>query len=319
VLLWLTRLLKQGTRKHVLALVGLAAFVVLAGGIAFALAEKVSIWIGWYWAITTATTVGYGDVTPKTGAGHVVAVIVMLSTIPLLGAVFALWSGAAAVARLRRLMHMGRAFPEGRFRILAGMHPVVPAMLGDLAASGVDVVVVADVDPTTVPSEAHLVRGDPTSVHALRAAHPERAEHALVTGQDDGDVLISVVLLRECAPELPMTALVQSRAAAEAIKELGVEVTLSADDLLSHTLAKVLEAPHAGALLVELLGSEQHRLDELEATSDMTGHPLSELRDARDDLVLGLVHEGRVILGIGEDPVVAGGDYLLVARPATKG
>jgi hypothetical protein len=34
-------------------------------------------------------------------------------------------------------------------------------------------------------------------------------------------------------------------------------------------------------------------------------------------LVLGLVHEGRLALGIGEDPVVTSGDQLLIAEPVT--
>ena len=31
--------------------------------------------------------------------------------------------------------------------------------------------------------------------------------------------------------------------------------------------------------------------------------------------MLGLVHDGRFVLGIGEDPVIAAGDQLLVAEP----
>ncbi len=310
--------LGQGTRKRAFGLMGVVAFIVLAGGVAFALVEHRSIWIGWYWAVTTATTVGYGDVTPHTLAGHVIAVVVMLSAIPLLGAVFAMWSGAAAAARLRRLMHMGRSFPPGRFRIVVGMHAVVPAMLDELVRLGEDVVLVADIDPAGVPAEVHLVRGDPTTLHALRTARPERAAHALVTGESDGDVLVSAVLLRQCAPGLELTALVHARAAAEALRDLGVAVTISADDLLSHTLAKVLESPHAGTLLVELLDSERHRLDELTVTQEMVGRALSSLRDERDDLVLGLVHDERVSLGIGEDPTVAAGDRLLVARPTAS-
>jgi voltage-gated potassium channel len=320
VLLWLVRFVREGpgSRRHALALIALVTAVVVAGGIAFSLAENISIWDGWYWAVVTATTVGYGDVTPKTSAGHVIAVVVMLSTIPLLGAVFAMWSGAAAAARVRRLLHMGRAFPEGPFRLVVGMHPVVPAMLDELVATGHDVVLVADVDPANVPAEVHHVKGDPTVMQTLRSARPDRAEHALVTGTADGDVLVEVVLLRQCARSLPMAALVHAKAAAEAMKDLGVEVTISTDDLLAHTLAKTLEAPHAGQLLVELLDSERHFLDELEASADMSGRHLSELRAQRDDLVLGLVHGDRVSLGIGEDPVVAAGDRLLVARPTSS-
>lgn len=315
MLFWIRQFLSRGTRKHAFALIGLVGGIILVGGIAFALAENVSIPIGLYWAVTTATTVGYGDVTPKTTAGHVIAVVVMLTTIPLLGAVFALWSGAAAAARLRRLLHMGRAFPAGRFRLVVGMHPTVPAMLEELVRTGHDVVLVADVDPATVSDEVHLVRGDPTSAHALRSARPDKAEHALVTGTSDGDVVVAVVLLREAAKDLAITALVQSGAAAEALRDLGVDVTVSVDVLVSHTLAKVLEAPHAGALLVELLDSEHHCLDEVTVDASKGGRPLSEIRGERDDLVLGLVHDDKVTLGIGEDPVVVTGDRILVARP----
>ncbi|MHB1987249.1 MAG: potassium channel family protein [Acidimicrobiales bacterium] len=318
VLFWIWRFVGHGTRRHAAGLVLVAIAIVIAGGVAFAIAEHISVWLGLYWAVTTATTVGYGDVTPKTTPGHVIAVVVMLSTIPLIGAVFAIWSGAAAAARMRRLMHMGRSFPQGDFRIVVGMHPVVPAMLDELADTGNSVVLVADVDPATVRDDVHLVRGDPSSAHALHAARPEHAGHALITGETDGEVLIAAVLLRERAPKLAMTALVHSRAAAEALRDLGVRETISADDLLSHTLAKVLETPHAGTLIVTLLGSEQHRLEELEATSEMTGRPLSSLRSERDDLVLGLVHEDDVSLGIGEDPVVSAGDRLLVARPTSS-
>lgn len=53
---------------------------VLAGGAAFAAIEtghELSSWDGAWWAITTVTTVGYGDVIPETEAGRVIAILVM--------------------------------------------------------------------------------------------------------------------------------------------------------------------------------------------------------------------------------------------------
>lgn len=62
----------------------LALLTVLGGGAAFAAVEKaqrLSAWDGVWWAITTVTTVGYGDTYPQTDAGKVIAIVVMFAGI----------------------------------------------------------------------------------------------------------------------------------------------------------------------------------------------------------------------------------------------
>ena len=305
-------------RRHVAILLAAAIACTLAGAAIFAVTQHYPLTTGIYWAITTATTVGYGDVLPRNAVGRVVASAVMLTTIPLLASVFALVTGAAAAAGVRRILAMGHRFPEGAYRIVIGMNPTVPAILDELALAGDPIVLVADVDPASVRAEVHVIRGDPTQHGVIRSARPEGAQQALIMGTSDGDVLVSAVLLRKLAPNLPVIALVRAPAVREALRELGVEQTISADELIAHTLAKSLEAPHAGDMLSQLVEANSHSLAEVEADAATVGKPLSAVRDERSGLVLGLVHDGKFQLGIGEDPVVASGDRLLIAEPLHK-
>jgi voltage-gated potassium channel len=314
----LVRVFNGRHRRHIVLLLCTAVGCVLVGGVLFAATQHLPVTTGWYWAITTATTVGYGDVTPHNASGRVVASAVMLTTIPLLASVFALVTGEAAAAGIRRVLSMSSRLPEGDYRLVVGMSPAVPAILDTLIAAGVAVVLAADVDPATVHSKVHVVRGDPTKPGTIRAARPEGARQAFITGTGDGDVLVCAVMLRKQAPDLPIVALVGSQAVREALRELGVQQTLSPQELIASTLAKSLEAPHAGDMLAQLVESNGHKLTEVEAEPSAVGKLLSAIRDERSGLVLGLVHAGRFTLGIEEDPVIAAGDSLLIAQAMPK-
>jgi hypothetical protein len=94
---------------------------------------------------------------------------------------------------------------------------------------------------------------------------------------------------------------------------------VSGDELISRTLAAALETPHAGELIATLVESGQDMLTEIDPSDASIGRALSAIRDERGGLVLGLVHEGGFTIGIGEDPVVAAGDTLLIAEAPPAG
>jgi voltage-gated potassium channel len=76
-----------------------ALLVVLGGGAAFAAVEDGwSTWDGVWWAVTTMTTVGYGDISPETDAGRVLGIAVMLVGIGFV----ALLTGAVAERFLKQ-------------------------------------------------------------------------------------------------------------------------------------------------------------------------------------------------------------------------
>ena len=109
-------------RHHRRALITIAAALALdaIGGLAFAAAEHLSATLGLYWALSTATTVGYGDIVPRATAGHLISVVVMLTVIPLFAATFSLVTSglttthvhAEGAAARRRLDHIIKHHPD---------------------------------------------------------------------------------------------------------------------------------------------------------------------------------------------------------------
>ena len=313
--LFLVRLLTIRPHRHAFVLIGAAVFFIVIGGAAFAATQHLPVTTGWYWAITTATTVGYGDVTPKNASGRIVASLVMLTTIPLLAGAFAVITGSAVTRGVRRLLDIAARFPEGSYVLVLGMHPAIPVVLKELQHAGEAVVLVADVDPSNVPHQVYLIKGDPTSEGVLARGRPEGASRILIASENDGDVLVAAVMVRQEAPGVPVTALVSSSRLIPALKDLGVLQVLSPDDLTGHTVAKGLEAPHAGEVLMHLVRSDGHRLVEHEVEPDEPPRLLSAVRESRRELVLGVVRGSFVSLGVADDPEVRPGDLLLLVEP----
>ena len=312
-------LLARAKRSQSGALVGVAAVMVLAGALAFSMTQHVGYGTALYWAITTATTVGYGDVTPHNTAGRVVAVAVMLTAIPLFGAAFAFLSASLTSARLAKLLHVRESAPKGDFVAIYGMHSAVRRLVMEVCAAGDRVVVVAEGELGHLPSGVSVIHGDPTLEPVLIQSEPARASRLLVAVEDDKDALLIAVMLRHLAPDVPIIAVAGSARIAAALSDLGVSTTLSVEDLLGHTLAKSIETPHAGDLLLEMVGSPDLFFQELAVTGEAVGKPLSAVRSEEQGLVLGAVRSGRVDMGLGADPILEAGDLLLLLRRSKAG
>jgi voltage-gated potassium channel len=97
----------------------LTLLTVLAGGTAYSAVEQgqdPDSWDGVWWAVTTVTTVGYGDSYPETSAGRGIALIVMF-----VGIGFIAVLTAAAAERFMR----GREAEQQRDELIARLDEIV--------------------------------------------------------------------------------------------------------------------------------------------------------------------------------------------------
>jgi voltage-gated potassium channel len=310
-----SRMMKGLRRYRVRVLIMLAVAIVLLGAAAFSLTQHVSYGLALYWSVTTATTVGYGDVTPHNTAGRIVACLVMITTIPTVGAVFALVAGATVISHIRRFFGMDNAIPSEPHTVIYGTNPVLGRVTEELTRSGDTVVLVASERPTSLDEDHHFLAGDPTDEQVVRRSHPEHAQRALIAADTDADTLVTAVHVRALAPDLEIYALSQSPNVASALEDLGITHTLASDELVGHTLAKSLETPQAGDMLLSLLDGPDYKLSQSRVAQGLIGKPLSAARGQADILVLGLVRAGQVQLGVADDPVLAAEDMLITVAP----
>lgn len=312
IFLFFSRVFATARHYRVVALLATALLIVLVGAGLFALSQGISYAAGLYWAITTATTVGYGDVTPHNVFGRVIASIVMLTTIPIVGAVFAMVAGASAVVYVRRILGMESHLPAEPYTIIFGLHPIVPQVVLELARAGDPTVLVAHTRPPGLPDSVELVAGDPTDDEVIARSQPDRANRALIACIHEADTLVVAVALHSLAPNLRVYALTQSRRVARALTELGITHTLAGDELLGHTIAKSLETPEAGDLMLQLVEATGYCLEEQIVDESLAAQSLSRARATPGRLVLGIARDGQVDLGVGDDPTLAAGDRLIV-------
>jgi voltage-gated potassium channel len=314
----IVRFARRMTRFKEIVLLATALGILVLGAALFALTQHVSIGLAMYWAVTTATTVGYGDVLPHNTAGRIIASCVMLTTIPLVGAVFALVAGASVAGHIRRFLEMEDRLPEGPHTAVYGSHPTIARALAELVRSGNPVVLVAETKPPALSEKVYFLAGDPTDDAVIRRSQPERADRVLIACENDADTLVVAVSIHSLAPVAEVYALTQSARVAAALTDLGVKHTLSTDELIGHTLAKSLETPQAGNVLLAMLDTTDYRMIEIAVDPSAVSQPLSKARGLSDALVLGFCRDGKIELGVSDDPILTADDRLIVLSSSSK-
>lgn len=102
--------------KTALLTIAIATWLDFIAAMLFVIVEHVTILNGIYWAVTTATTVGYGDVTPHTFLGHLLAIFVMLTIVPLFAAAYSIFTSGLTATHVQRSEKRIKAHIEDRLK-----------------------------------------------------------------------------------------------------------------------------------------------------------------------------------------------------------
>ena len=164
-----------------------------------------------YWLITTITTVGYGDYTPLSTKGKVLALSVMILGVTLLAFILTQITQRIVSANLGNIFGVNRMKKKVDY-ILCGWNSVSEAALNEIDSDRHEVVVI---DPASRPDLAKLttiqyIRGDPKSEDVLMKANIKNASNVVLAMDRDSDVLLAIHVIRELNPFIHLVAKINS-------------------------------------------------------------------------------------------------------------
>jgi len=187
-----------------------------------------------YFTVVTASTVGYGDITPDSTIGELFAVSVLVvgvtSFTAALGVLFAPLLEARFANALGRMTDSQLELLEDHVVVL-GYGDLTEPILSELADANVDFVVVAKPDNKNIPElkerDLPLVVADPSDEEPLERVHIDRARAVVAATNDDASDALAILTARELRPDVTIVAAATDRENVDKLKRAGADTVIS--------------------------------------------------------------------------------------------
>ena len=304
-----------------LAAVGVA---VATGTIVFHVLEGWSIVDSLYLTAQTVTTVGFGDLAPRTTSGRIFATVFMMMSVGIV--LYALTSTVQSIVQSEMLLTFGqlrRSLKMSKLRdhfIICGAGRVGSHLIRGMTGLNDPFIVIESdrgrVEELLDQNVTALVR-DATLEESLREAGVEHARGLAACLPDDADNVYVVLTARDLNPKLHIVARAAEEQAESKLIRAGANRVVSPTIIGGHRMAMALTKPAVGDFLDSLtandleLGFEQL---EVETGSKLIGQKLSEtnIRSELDIVIVSIRRShGEIVFNPSGDAKIEPGDMLI--------
>lgn len=297
---------------------------VATGTIVFHVLEGWSIVDSLYLTAQTVTTVGFGDLAPRTVYGRIFATVFMMLSVGIV--LYALTTTVQSIVQSEMLLTFGqlrRSLAMSKLRdhfIICGAGRVGSHLVRDLKGTK-DPFVVIESDQRRVEElmgqgVSVLVR-DATLEESLREAGVEHARGLAACLPDDADNVYVVLTARDLNPKMHIVARAAEEQAESKLIRAGANRVVAPTIIGGHRMAMALTKPAVGDFLDSLtandleLGFEQL---EVGAGSKLVGNKLSEtnIRSELDIVIVSIRRShGEIVFNPSGDAKIETGDMLI--------
>lgn len=279
-----------------------------------------------WWSIVTLATVGYGDISPVTHLGRLIAILTMVLGVGVLGTLAA--TLATALIELRDRARRGlRSWNMKEHLLVLGWNSKSAAALEDFRLDPrygeMGIVVVADLPESPFEDGSiRFVRGDATRKEVLTRASAAHASAAMVFADDPTDprsdhhTALVILGLRRMSETMKIGAELVDSDNHEQFKQVGCDAVIDFGHLGALLLVRGIQDVGVTEVVEDLLsnkdGSELFRVVVPEAFVGKTWRELAIALVEEDVAPIGLERGDKRLLNPDRTTVLEASDFLFV-------
>ncbi len=321
-------LLKLARRENLHRIFFWVFLITLLSTLGGYLFEDLSVRDSLWWSIVTLTTVGYGDISPSTMGGRVIAVVVMFFGIGLLGMLSATLASIMIEKKLKKERGLSSYKLKNHIILCEWNHRtrvIFRELCDDVNTSDTPIVLIAPLEQKPLDDERLLfIRGE-VNEESLSSANLTEASTVIIVGDDqmlesarDAKSVLSVLTVESLNPDVYTIVELESeknvqhcqRANANEIIVGGmISSTLISRAALNHGITHVVSE-----LLSSQFGNELYKVDlpqSYQGKSFLT--LLTEMKEQHQALVIAVQkQDGNLLSNPAADYQLQSGDALIM-------
>ena len=309
-------------RENFFYILGVTFVVLLGGAVSFYFLERGTnktvegLGSAVYWAVISMTTTGYGDISPSTAGGRMVAVIVVISGLLLLSLVTATVASVFVEKKIREGKGLEPVKLEDHI-VLCGWNnnaeDVIAGLLRSLPEKKIRLVLVNELPEDKMEALKYkyrehgfkFLRGDFAHEEVLERVNITKARSAIILADTSGQLslekadehtILGTLAVKSLAPEVKTCAELLNPENRQHLKRANVDEIVVRGEHLGNLLASATVSPGLPRVFSLLLSpEEENKMWKVEIPSSYIGKTAGELasyfRDNHQALLLALLSE----------------------------